>query len=110
MGRKVKPLYPSTERETAAYCLIRKIDFILEQCPSSCGVRSFTLKGVLNKLEKIRRAAKTVSTWNLTGAFGSFSRRRKKNFNSGPVPVGDSSPLHRRSVVFTPSGSGRIWR
>ncbi len=53
MVRRVKPLCRLTERETAAYCLVRGIDYIQEQCLFSAGASLFKLKGVLNELEKI---------------------------------------------------------
>lgn len=51
LARKVKPLCRLTERETAAYCFLRKIDYILEECPMSKGASSFMYKDVLNNLE-----------------------------------------------------------
>ena len=35
--RKVKPLVRLTERETAAYCVLRGIDYIVEECPMAEG-------------------------------------------------------------------------
>ena len=51
MPRKVKPLYRLAERETAAYCVLRGIDYIMQECPKSEGATSFTHKEVLNRLE-----------------------------------------------------------
>jgi len=50
--RKIKPLCRLTERETAAYCFIKGIDYILEECPKARGATSITYKEVLNRLEK----------------------------------------------------------
>lgn len=49
--RKVKPLVRLTERETAAYCVIRGIDYIVEECPMAVGNRHFAYKEMLNDLE-----------------------------------------------------------
>ncbi|MGB9861558.1 MAG: ATP-binding protein [Candidatus Bipolaricaulaceae bacterium] len=49
--RKVKPLIYVSEREMVAYCLIRGIRYIYEECPHSVGARSLFLKDILNRLE-----------------------------------------------------------
>ncbi|MBO8128810.1 MAG: tRNA(Ile)-lysidine synthetase [Peptococcaceae bacterium] len=51
LARKVKPLCRLTERETAAYCVIKGIDYIIEECPMSVGATSLRYKEVLNFLE-----------------------------------------------------------
>jgi len=51
LARKVKPLCRLTERETAAYCVIKGIDYILDECPMSRGASSLQYKDVLNLLE-----------------------------------------------------------
>ena len=51
MVRKVKPLYTLTERETASYCLIRGIDYVVEECPNAKGAHSLLYKDVLNRIE-----------------------------------------------------------
>lgn len=50
-ARKVKPLYRLPEREMAAYAILNKIDYILEECPKSKGAKMFVYKEALNKLE-----------------------------------------------------------
>lgn len=49
--RKVKPLYRTTEYESAAYCFFRKIDYVIEECPNSVGATQLNHKAVLNQLE-----------------------------------------------------------
>ena len=49
--RKVKPLYRLGERETAAYCVLRGIDYQVEECPMAEGNRHLGYKDVLNTLE-----------------------------------------------------------
>jgi uncharacterized protein (TIGR00269 family) len=49
--KKVEPLCRLTERETAAYALLRGIDYQLEECPMSRGATSLKYKEVLNLLE-----------------------------------------------------------
>jgi len=49
--RKVKPLVRLTERETAAYCIIRGIDYLVEECPMAVGNKHLIYKDALNDLE-----------------------------------------------------------
>jgi uncharacterized protein (TIGR00269 family) len=49
--RKVKPLVRLAERETAAYCVVRGIDYQVEECPMAAGNRHLGYKDVLNALE-----------------------------------------------------------
>ena len=49
--RKVKPLVRLAERETAAYCVVRGIDYIVEECPMAAGNRHLGYKEALNAIE-----------------------------------------------------------
>jgi tRNA-5-methyluridine54 2-sulfurtransferase len=49
--RKVKPLIRLGEREMAAYCVLRGIDYIVEECPMAAGNRHLGYKEALNALE-----------------------------------------------------------
>ncbi|MEO9224578.1 MAG: ATP-binding protein [Acidimicrobiales bacterium] len=49
--RKVKPLVRLGERETAAYCVIRGIDYLVEECPMAAGNRHLRYKEALNAIE-----------------------------------------------------------
>jgi tRNA-5-methyluridine54 2-sulfurtransferase len=49
--RKVKPLVRLSERETAAYCVLRGIDYIVEECPMAAGNRHLRYKDALNAIE-----------------------------------------------------------
>jgi uncharacterized protein (TIGR00269 family) len=49
--RKVKPLVRLGERETAAYCVVRGIDYIVEECPMAEGNRHLRYKEALNGIE-----------------------------------------------------------
>jgi uncharacterized protein (TIGR00269 family) len=49
--RKVKPLVRLGERETAAYCVLTGIDYIVEECPMAAGNRHLGYKELLNALE-----------------------------------------------------------
>ncbi len=49
--RKVKPLVRLGEREMAAYCVIRGIDYIVEECPMAAGNKHIGYKEALNAVE-----------------------------------------------------------
>lgn len=49
--RKVKPLYRLSEREIAAYCVIRGIDYVVEECPLVEGNTGIEYKQALDVLE-----------------------------------------------------------
>lgn len=50
-ARKVKPLVRLGEREMAAYCVIRGIDYQVEECPMAAGNRHLGYKAALNDIE-----------------------------------------------------------
>ena len=49
--KKVKPLVRLTERETAAWCIVRGIDYLVDECPMAAGNRHLAYKAVLNTIE-----------------------------------------------------------
>ena len=49
--RKAKPLCRFYERETAAYALLRGIEYIYDECPYAEGTKSIYFKEILNKME-----------------------------------------------------------
>jgi len=51
LARKVKPLCLLYERESAAYALVRGIDYIYDECPYSVGAKTIFYKQLLNQLE-----------------------------------------------------------
>jgi uncharacterized protein (TIGR00269 family) len=56
--RKIKPLVRLTERETAAYCVLRGIDYVVEECPMAEGNRHLRYKEALNAVEAASPGAK----------------------------------------------------
>ncbi len=50
--KKVKPLIRLSERETAAYCVVRAIDYHVEECPMAAGNKHLHYKEALNDLER----------------------------------------------------------
>lgn len=50
--RKVKPLVRLGEREMAAYCVVRGIDYVVEECPNAVGNKHLGYKEALNGIEE----------------------------------------------------------
>ena len=49
--RKAKPLVRVSEREMAAYCIVRGIEYVVDECPMAGGNRHLDYKELLNGLE-----------------------------------------------------------
>jgi uncharacterized protein (TIGR00269 family) len=49
--RKVKPLFRTSEYETAVYAFFQGIDYIIDECPNSAGASQLIYKDALNRLE-----------------------------------------------------------
>ena len=56
--RRVKPLYRLSERETAAYAFLRRINYIVDECPFAKGATSIAHKEILNRMEDASPGAK----------------------------------------------------
>jgi len=59
-ARRVKPLIRMSERETAAYCVVKRIDYIVEECPMAAGNRHLRYKEILNEIEERTPGAKAT--------------------------------------------------
>ena len=60
LARKVKPLCRLRERETAAYALVRGIDYVHDECPHAVGATTLFYKDILNQLENRSRGTKEL--------------------------------------------------
>ena len=56
--KKAKPFCRILERESAAYAILRGIDYIYEECPYAVGSKSISYKEAMNKLEEISPGTK----------------------------------------------------
>jgi uncharacterized protein (TIGR00269 family) len=74
--RKVKPFVRLYERETAAYAIVRGIDYIYDECPHAVGSTTNFYKGLLNQLES--RSPGTKLSFYL-----SFLEARREGLFSG---------------------------
>jgi tRNA-5-methyluridine54 2-sulfurtransferase len=50
--RKVRPLYRTSEYESATYAFLRGIDYVVDECPNSHGATQLVYKDLLNRLEE----------------------------------------------------------
>ena len=58
--KKVKPLMRLTEREMAAWCIVRGIDYQVEECPMALGNKHLAYKDALNSIEKESPGSKSA--------------------------------------------------
>lgn len=58
--KKIKPLVRLTEREMAAWCVVRGIDYIVEECPMAVGNKHLAYKDALNEMESRSPGAKAA--------------------------------------------------
>jgi uncharacterized protein (TIGR00269 family) len=84
LRRKVKPLYRLGEREMAAYCVIRGLDYIVEECPMVAGNTVLRYKDALDELERHSPGTKAAFL------FGYLERTRDEHF---PVGSGDTADV-----------------
>jgi uncharacterized protein (TIGR00269 family) len=62
-AKKVKPLYRLSEREIAAYAVLNRIDYIVDECPMAQGSKMLLYKEVLNRLETESPGTKQAFYW-----------------------------------------------
>ncbi len=85
--RKVKPMIRLSERETAAYCVLRRLDYQVDECPMAAGNSHIRYKEILNTLE-------VASPGSKAEFYNGFQRRLAPLFDS--LPEGNAND---RSVV-----------
>ena len=78
--KKIKPLVRLGEREMAAYCVLRGIDYIVEECPMAAGNRHLRYKDALNQIEAGSPGAKF-------DFFHGFLARAAQNFELDPDEI-----------------------
>jgi uncharacterized protein (TIGR00269 family) len=87
-AKKVKPLYRLSERELAAYCVLNKIEYIVDECPMAQGARTLLYKEVLNRLETESPGTKQYFYW------GFLEKQRGKPASSVAMTEKDQAMLH----------------
>ena len=96
-AKKVKPLYRLTERELAAYCVLNKIDYIVEECPMAKGARSLLYKEVLNRLETESPGTKQAFYW------GFLDKQSKPDVPATTMAEKDQAVLHPCATCGQPT-------
>ena len=76
-AKKVKPLYRLAERELAAYAILNRIDYVVEECPMAKGSKLLLYKEVLNRLETESPGTKQRFYWGFL----------EKQAKTHPVPA-----------------------
>jgi uncharacterized protein (TIGR00269 family) len=96
-AKKVKPLYRLSEREIAAYAVLNRIDYIVEECPMAKGSRMLLYKEVLNRLETESPGTKQRFYW------GFLERQTKEEPTVSSMAAKDQATLHPCSSCGQPT-------
>jgi uncharacterized protein (TIGR00269 family) len=99
-AKKVKPLYRLTERELAAYAVLNRIEYIVEECPMAKGARTLLYKEVLNRLEAESPGTKQAFYW------GFLDRQKKPVLPASTMAERDRSALRPCEICGQPTTSG----
>jgi uncharacterized protein (TIGR00269 family) len=84
--RKIKPLVRLGEREMAAYCVIRGIDYIVEECPMAAGNRHLGYKEALNAIEVQSPGSKQVFSFGFLERAATYFRPQAVSEQEGLRP------------------------
>ncbi|MBN2046808.1 MAG: adenine nucleotide alpha hydrolase family protein, partial [Anaerolineaceae bacterium] len=93
---KVKPFCRFYERETAAYTILRGIDYIYDECPFSDGSTSLYYKTILNQMEERSIGAKLHF-------YTHFLKAKEENFFNKPPLSEEDSAIHPCVVCGQPT-------
>lgn len=96
--KKVKPLVRLAERDTAAYCILTGIDYLVDECPMSKGNKHLEYKDALNEIE-------LTSPGSKSDFYFSFLRRAAAYFRDAPPSDDDAGALGTCTRCGAPSGS-----
>jgi uncharacterized protein (TIGR00269 family) len=96
-AKKVKPLYRLSERELAAYAVLNRIDYIVEECPMAKGARTLVYKEVLNRLETESPGTKQTFYW------GFLDKQNKTKSTPTTMTEKDQSALHPCTTCGQPT-------
>ena len=100
-ARKVKPLVRLGERETAAFCVLRGIPYIVEECPMAEGNKHLGYKDALNQIEAQSPGSKAAFYFSfldrVSGMFSPLAERDRAALH--PCP-GCGSPTTGQLCAF----------
>ncbi|MDQ3973714.1 MAG: tRNA(Ile)-lysidine synthetase [Actinomycetota bacterium] len=107
LAKKVKPLYRLGEREMAAYCVVKGLDYVVEECPMVAGNTVLRHKDALNELERHSPGTKAQFL------FGFLDRVREAHFSDADgdgqalvVCADCGMPTTARAGAARPSAGG----
>ena len=98
-AKKVKPLYRLAEREMAAYAVINKISYIVEECPMAKGSKMLIYKDVLNRLEAESPGTKQTFYWKF------LDKQAKEATNATTITEQDQQRLHPCQTCGQPTST-----
>ncbi|MBI4401160.1 MAG: adenine nucleotide alpha hydrolase family protein [Nitrospirae bacterium] len=96
-AKKVKPLYRLAEREIAAYAVLNRIDYIVEECPMAKGSKMLLYKEVLNRLETESPGTKQAFYW------GFLEKQAKTQPAPASMAEKDQATLHPCATCGQPT-------
>ncbi|MGA6826793.1 ATP-binding protein [Nitrospira sp. NS4] len=96
-AKKVKPLYRLSERELAAYSVLNRIDYIVEECPMAKGARTILYKEVLNRLETESPGTKQAFYW------GFLEKQHRPEAAPTTMAERDQASLHPCAMCQQPT-------
>ena len=96
-AKKVKPLYRLTEREIAAYAVVNRLDYIVDECPMAKGSKMLLYKEVLNRLETESPGTKQRFYW------GFLDKQNKPDAPAETMVEKDQRTLHPCSSCGQPT-------
>lgn len=100
MAKKVKPLYRLGEREMAAYCVVKGLDYVVEECPMVAGNTVLRYKDALNELERHSPGTKAQFL------FGFLDRVRDAHFGNADADAGRLAACRSCGLPTTPARDG----
>jgi uncharacterized protein (TIGR00269 family) len=104
-AKKVKPLYRLTEREIAAYAVLNRIDYIVEECPMAKGSKMLLYKEVLNRLETESPGTKQRFYWGFLEQ-GSVGRKAVNSTAGSSMEETDQRRLQPCTSCGQPTTAG----
>lgn len=96
-AKKVKPLYRLSERELAAYAVLNRIDYIVEECPMAKGSKMLLYKEALNRLETESPGTKQTFYW------GFLDKQSKTKAAPTTMVEKDQASLHPCTICQQPT-------
>ena len=101
--RKAKPLIRLSEREMAAYCVLRNIDYVVDECPMAAGNKHLEYKDLLNQMEVASPGSKHAFYFGfLDRASDLFANAPSREMANEP---GQDTALSPCSVCGSPSSN-----